>query len=98
MNYAPLDRRVTVQSKAETVVLPLSRLRDKSYVVLLGEPGAGKSKSRPGAFRAPLEEALTKPGSKARNERGALAVSKFIAVGCKLWPDTIVLREDGHST
>jgi hypothetical protein len=38
------------------------------------------------ADRAPVIEAITKPGSKARNERGALAVSKFISIGRKVWP------------
>lgn len=38
------------------------------------------------ARRVPLEAALTKPGSKARNERGALAITKFIALGRKVWP------------
>lgn len=43
MESASLDRRVVVQTKGETVVHPLSHLRDRPYVVLLGEPGAGKS-------------------------------------------------------
>lgn len=30
--------------------------------------------------------ALQAPGSRARNERGALAVSKFKSIGKKLWP------------
>jgi hypothetical protein len=38
------------------------------------------------ADRAPVIEAITKPGSKARNERGALAVSNFISIGRKVWP------------
>lgn len=37
------------------------------------------------AAREPLAEALTKPGSKARNERGALAITKFISVGRQVW-------------
>lgn len=45
MEIAPLDRRVALQGKTERVVHPLSHLRDKPYVVLLGEPGAGKSTS-----------------------------------------------------
>ena len=40
------------------------------------------------ARRVPLEAALTKPGSKARNERGALAITKFIALGRKVWPNS----------
>lgn len=38
------------------------------------------------ADRATVEAALLKPGSKARNERGSLAVSKFIQIGKKVWP------------
>ena len=38
------------------------------------------------ADRIPVIEAITKPGSKARNERGALPVSKFISIGRKVWP------------
>lgn len=38
------------------------------------------------ADRAPLAAALTKPGSKARNIRGALAITKFISVGRQVWP------------
>jgi hypothetical protein len=37
------------------------------------------------ANRTPLEEALMKPGSKARNERGALSVSKFKSIGTLVW-------------
>jgi hypothetical protein len=37
------------------------------------------------AGRQPLESALTKPGSKARNERGALTVSKFKSIGRQIW-------------
>jgi hypothetical protein len=37
------------------------------------------------ADRAPLIAALEAPGSKARNERGALAVSKFKAIGRLRW-------------
>jgi len=36
--------------------------------------------------RAPLEAALRKPGSKAHNERDALAISQFIDLGRKVWP------------
>ena len=37
------------------------------------------------ARRAEISEALTKPGSKARNERGALSVSKFKSIGKLVW-------------
>ena len=41
------------------------------------------------AFEAPRDrivEALLRPGSKARNERGALSVSKFKSIGQRVWP------------
>jgi hypothetical protein len=37
------------------------------------------------AAREPVVQALTAPGSKARNERGALSVSKFKAIGKLRW-------------
>ena len=37
------------------------------------------------ADRGPIEAALTKPGSKARNERGALSISKFKSLGKQIW-------------
>ena len=39
------------------------------------------------AGRAPVIAGIEKPGSKARNERGALAVANFIAIGRKVWPN-----------
>jgi hypothetical protein len=38
------------------------------------------------AKREAIEEALKAPGSKARNERGALSVSKFKSLGKRVWP------------
>jgi len=38
------------------------------------------------ADRQPVIDALTAPGSKARNERGALDVRKFISIARKVWP------------
>ncbi len=37
------------------------------------------------AARSNVEQALKKPGSKARNERGALAVSKFKSISRLVW-------------
>lgn len=37
------------------------------------------------AKRNKVKEALTKPGSKARNERGALSVNQFKAIGKLVW-------------
>lgn len=39
-------------------------------------------------YEAPREkvlEALKKPGSKARNERGALSINKFKSISDKVW-------------
>lgn len=38
------------------------------------------------ASREKITEALLKPGSKARNERGSLAISKFKSIGTRRWP------------
>lgn len=38
------------------------------------------------AERPAIEEALKAPGSKARNERGALALAKFKSIGRQVWP------------
>jgi hypothetical protein len=38
------------------------------------------------ADRLDIKEALLAPGSKARNERGALAVAKFKSIGREVWP------------
>jgi len=38
------------------------------------------------ANRAAVEAALNVPGSKARNERGALGVAKFKSIGRQVWP------------
>ena len=38
------------------------------------------------AFRPEVESALLAPGSKARNERGALSVNKFKQIGQQVWP------------
>ena len=38
------------------------------------------------ADRPAVQEAILAPGSKARNERGALAVGKFKQIGTKVWP------------
>lgn len=38
------------------------------------------------ADRPAITEALQRPGSKARNERGALAINKFRSIGRQVWP------------
>lgn len=39
------------------------------------------------ADRDAVEQALLEPGSKARNERGALSVSKFRSISKRVWPE-----------
>ena len=38
------------------------------------------------AGRPAIAAAIEAPGSKARNERGTLAVSKFKSIGRRVWP------------
>ena len=38
------------------------------------------------AVRHAVTGALAKPGSKARNERGSLAISQFKRIGSRIWP------------
>lgn len=38
------------------------------------------------AARPAIKAALLKPGSKARNERGALAITTFRSIGRQVWP------------
>lgn len=41
------------------------------------------------ADRQAVEAALLAPGSKARNDRGALSVGKFITIGRQVWPAVV---------
>jgi hypothetical protein len=38
------------------------------------------------ADRAAVEKALSVPGSRSRNERGQLGLSKFRQIGTRVWP------------
>ena len=38
------------------------------------------------AERSAIEDAIKRPGSKSRNERGALAIVQFISIGKQVWP------------
>lgn len=59
---------------------------DWDVVVLLLMDELFEAKAIYEADRPAIEAALTKPGSKVRNVRGALAVTKFISIGRKIWP------------
>jgi hypothetical protein len=50
------------------------------------------------AQRADIERELTKPGSRSRNDWGALSVSKFKSVASLLWPTTNEARVSVEST
>ena len=56
------------------------------YQNLTGKPSRITSEiSEYEADRLVLKQALKKPGSKARNDRGALAVSKFKSISKLVW-------------
>jgi hypothetical protein len=73
-NAKPGQRLGSIQLDKEwdTVILVLM---DEDFEVL----------SMHEAARKEIEKALLAPGSKARNERGALAVTKFKAIGHEVW-------------
>jgi hypothetical protein len=50
------------------------------------------------ADRADITEALQRPGSKARNERGALSVTKFRSIGRQVWPSRESDLTDGTAS
>ena len=91
---APDGRRIQVKSRAIPNGKSLSGQRlgsirldhewDAVCLVLMDELFGLKAIYEAG--RSPVEAALTRPGSKARNERGALAISKFISIGRQVWP------------
>src|SRR3989344_2008494 len=63
--------------------IQLDKERDTVLLVLMDEDFEVLSMYE--AARKEIEKALLAPGSKARNERGALAVSKFKAIGHEVW-------------
>lgn len=77
-------RRVMPSSKSGRV--PSIRLThdwDRVVLVLLNEDFEPTEIFE--ADRQQIEKALRKPGSKARNERGALAISKFKSIARSVW-------------
>jgi hypothetical protein len=64
--------RIRLDHEWDTVLLVLM---DENYEVL----------SIYEAERTDIEDALLAPGSRARNERGALAVAKFKSIGRQVW-------------
>lgn len=59
MKIAPLDRRVQIQNDGQSEVWPLSALRDRPFLVLIGEPGMGKSTALDHEAQAENGEVIT---------------------------------------
>jgi len=59
MKIAPLDRRVQIQNHGQSEVWPLSALRDRPFLVLIGEPGMGKSTALDHEAQAENGEVIT---------------------------------------
>ena len=81
-------RRIPLQRKSSDQVGSIYLKHEWDCVILVLLDERFEPREIHEAERMDLEVALTKPGSKARNERGSLAVSKFIALGRKLWPNS----------
>ena len=64
--------------------ISLKREWDAVLLVLLNEKFAPTAIYE--ADRSALTDALQRPGSKARNERGQLSVSQFKSAGRRIWP------------
>lgn len=79
-------RRLTPASKASQRVgtIDLEKEWDVVLLVLLDEQFEPTAIYE--ADRSTVTAALTKPGSRARNERGSLAVSQFKSIGSQIWP------------
>jgi len=79
-------RRFTPTSKANQRLgrIDLSKEWDIVLLVLLDEHYEPTEIFE--ADRQAVTAALTKPGSRARNERGSLAVSQFKSIGSQIWP------------
>lgn len=76
----PSDRKIAGQRLGS---IRLDHEWDTVLLVLLDEffePVAMYEAGRPA-----VEAALTAPGSKSRNERGALSISKFRSIGTQVW-------------
>jgi hypothetical protein len=85
-NAKPGQRVGSIQLDKEWDIVLLV-LMDEDYTVL----------SIHEAERPEIEKALQAPGSKARNERGALAVSKFKKISNQVWPLDTTKYENGSA-
>jgi len=64
--------------------IDLTKIWDTTLLVLLNEDFDAIAIYE--ATRSSIRKALRVPGSKARNIRGQLSVSKFRSIGSKVWP------------
>ncbi len=79
-------RRFTSSSKASQRVGRINLEKDWDVVLLVLLDERFDPTAIYEARRKEVTAALSKPGSKARNERGSLAVSQFKAIGSRIWP------------
>ncbi len=78
-------RRLVVGSKNSGRVPSINLKKDWDSVMLVLLNDAYQPTAIYEATRRRITTALMAPGSKARNERGALSISKFRAIGKKIW-------------
>jgi len=84
----PGQRMGTIDTKKEFDAVLLVLLNDSFEATAIYE-----------ANRYQVLDALAVPGSKARNERGALAVTKFKSMGRQVWPvPAAAPRDSGNCT
>jgi hypothetical protein len=81
-------RCVLPGSKRSQRISKIDVRKDFDAVLLVLMDDAFDAKAIYEADRAKVIEALTAPGSKARNERGALDVRKFRSISKQIWPMT----------
>jgi hypothetical protein len=73
-----------VKAKARLGAIDLGKPWDAVLLVLLDADFSTTAIYR--AERPAVEAAIMAPGSKARNERGQLSISKFRSIGHQVWP------------
>lgn len=78
-------RRLTPSSKASQRLGRIDCLKEWDAVLLVLLDEHYEPTEIYEADRQAVTAALTKPGSKARNERGSLAISQFKAIGSRIW-------------
>lgn len=80
-------RRLTPSSKPSQRLGRIDLTKEWDAVILVLLDGHYSPVAIYEADRPVIQDALMAPGSKARNERGQLSVSKFRSIGRRVWPD-----------